>query len=97
MGKPAQRVGDVNTGGGIGKGPGWSDVRINGRPALKPGTPFTAHQGCSPKTPQHCAGSVAVSGNATTVRINGVPMVVDGARDSCAHTRTAGSPNVKAV
>lgn len=97
-GKPVQRVGDSSTGGGIGLGPGHSNVHINGRPALRPNTPFTPHMGCSKKQPQHCLGVVAVSGNATTVRANGQPLVIAGAKDSCgSHSRLLGSTNVLAV
>jgi uncharacterized Zn-binding protein involved in type VI secretion len=98
MGKGIQRVGDLNSGGGVALGPGHPDVLIDGRPALIPGTPFTPHPPCSPKQPQHCAGAVAVVGNATTVFANGIPLVLDGAKDSCIqHTRKGGSTNVKAV
>lgn len=98
MGKGIQRVGDLNSGGGIAVGPGHQNVLINGRPALLPNTPFTPHPPCSPKQPQHCVGVVAVTGNATTVRANGVPLVLDGAKDSCLqHKRMFGSTDVKAV
>lgn len=97
MGRPAQRVGDANSGGGVAIGAGHNDVLINGRPALKPGGPFTPHTGCNPKNPIHCFGAVAVSGNSTTVKINGIPMVLTGAGDTCGHPRAGGSPNVKAV
>lgn len=96
-GKPVQRVGDFNSGGGIALGPGHSNVLINGRPALKPNTPFTPHKGCSQKEPQHCVGVVGVSGNSTTVRVNGQPLVLTGAKDSCVtHKRAGGSSNVLA-
>lgn len=98
MGKGVQRVGDLNSGGGVALGPGHPNVLINGRPALMPNTPFTPHPPCSPKQPQHCGGVVAIVGNATTVRANGMPLVLDGAKDSCiTHTRKGGSQNVKAV
>ena len=97
-GKSVQRQNDPSSGGGIALGPGHTNVRINGRPALIPNTPFTPHIGCGPKGKQHCLGVVAVSGNATTVKANGQPLVIDGARDSCiTHTRIGGSPDVKAV
>lgn len=91
-----QRVGDFNAGGGIALGPGHNNVLINGRPALIPNTPFTPHIGCNPKFPIHCVGVVAVTGNSPSVFANGQPLVVDGAKDSCFHGRTSGSPNVKA-
>ncbi len=92
-----QRVGDLNSGGGVALGPGHNNVLINGRPALKPNTPFTPHPPCGPKQPQHCVGVVGVVGGAKTVRANGIPLVIDGDRDSCVtHTRRSGSQNVKA-
>ena len=91
-----QRVGDLNSGGGVALGPGHNNVLINGRPALIPNTPFTPHIGCNPKFPIHCAGLVAVTGNSPSVFANGQPLVVDGAKDSCFHGRTSGSPNVRA-
>jgi uncharacterized Zn-binding protein involved in type VI secretion len=96
-GKPVQRVGDFNSGGGVALGPGHTNVLINGRPALKPFTKFTPHVGCSKKQPQHCVGVVAVSGNSTTVFANGQPLVLTGAKDSCiTHKRAGGSTNVLA-
>ena len=91
-----QRVGDPNSGGGIAVGPGHNNVLINGRPALIPGTPFTPHIGCNPKFPIHCIGAVAVSGTSTSVFANGIPLALDGGKDTCSHARTGGSPNVKA-
>jgi len=96
-GKPVQRVGDPNSGGGIAKGPGHKNVLINNRPALRPNTQYTPHMGCGPTSPEHCAGVVAVSGNATTVRANGQPLVLTGAKDMCDHKRAAGSKDVRAV
>lgn len=95
-GRPVQRVGDANGGGGIATGPGHSNVLVNGRPALKPRTPFTPHIGCDPRNPIHCFGVVAVSGNSSSVRANGQPLVLTGARDTCSHSRAGGSPNVRA-
>jgi hypothetical protein len=91
-----QRVGDLNAGGGVALGPGHTNVLVNGRPALIPFTPFTPHIGCNPKKPIHCVGAVAVTGNSKSVRANGEPLVIDGAKDTCQHGRTMGSPNVKA-
>jgi uncharacterized Zn-binding protein involved in type VI secretion len=97
-GKGIQRVGDLNSGGGVALGPGHNNVLINGRPALIPDTPFTPHPPCSPKAPQHCVGVVAVVGNATTVFANGIPLVLTGAKDSCLqHSRAGGSTDVRAV
>jgi uncharacterized Zn-binding protein involved in type VI secretion len=93
---PVQRVGDLNSKGGVALGPGHNNVLINGRPALKPNTPFTPHIGCNPKKPIHCVGAVGVTGGAKTVRANGIPLVIDGDKDTCQDARQGGSPNVKA-
>ena len=93
-----QRVGDLNSGGGVALGPGHTNVLINGRPAAIPFTKFSPHPPCSPKQPQHCAGVRAVSGNARTVKANGQPLVLTGGKDSClTHSRIIGSTDVKAV
>lgn len=91
-----QRVGDLNAGGGIALGPGHNNVLINGRPALLPNTPFTPHIGCNPKFPIHCVGVVGIMGGSPSVRANGIPLVTDGDKDSCMHSRQGGSPNVRA-
>jgi uncharacterized Zn-binding protein involved in type VI secretion len=91
-----QRVGDPNAGGGIALGPGHNNVLINGRPALRPNTPFTPHSGCNPKFPIHCVGVVGIMGGSPSVRANGIPLVTDGDKDSCMHARQSGSPNVRA-
>ena len=91
-----QRVGDLNAGGGVARGPGHDNVLINGRPALIPNTPFTPHAGCNPKNPVHCRGTVAVKGTSKTVKANGKPLVLDGNKDSCDHARINGSRDVKA-
>jgi uncharacterized Zn-binding protein involved in type VI secretion len=91
-----QRVGDLNAGGGVALGPGHDNVLVNGRPALKPNTPFTPHSGCNPKKPIHCFGVVGTTGGSPSVRANGIPLVVTGDKDSCFHGRSGGSPNVRA-
>jgi uncharacterized Zn-binding protein involved in type VI secretion len=112
-GKGVQRVGDPNSGGGIAVGPGHTNVLINGRPAAIPATPFTPHVGCSPTSPQHCAGLIGVipggvAGAATkaattgkvgaSVFANGIPLVLDGDGDSCIqHSRKFGSTDVRAT
>jgi uncharacterized Zn-binding protein involved in type VI secretion len=91
-----QRVGDLNSKGGVALGPGHNNVLINGRPALKPNTAFTPHIGCNPKFPIHCAGLVGVTGGSKTVRANGIPLVLTGDKDSCRDSRSGGSRNVQA-
>jgi len=91
-----QRVGDLNAGGGVALGPGHKNVLINGRPALKPNTPFTPHSGCNPKKPIHCFGVVGTTGGSSSVRANGIPLVLTGDKDSCSHARQGGSRDVRA-
>ena len=91
-----QRVGDFNSKGGLALGPGHNNVLINGRPALKPNTPFTPHIGCWPTFPIHCAGVVGIMGGSPSVRANGIPLVTDGDKDTCMDARQGGSPNVRA-
>jgi uncharacterized Zn-binding protein involved in type VI secretion len=91
-----QRVGDFNSKGGLALGPGHNNVLINGRPALKPNTPFTPHIGCNFKFPIHCAGVVGIMGGSPSVRANGIPLITDGDKDSCMDARQGGSPNVRA-
>lgn len=95
-GKGIQRVGDLNSGGGVALGPGHKNVLINGRPAAIPGTRFSPHPPCSPKNPVHCRGTIAVKGTSKTVKANGKPLVLDGNKDSCDHARIRGSRDVKA-
>lgn len=93
-GKPAQRQGDFNGGGGIildGEG----SVLINGRPAATPGALVTPHIPCSPKKFWHCIA--LTTGGASTVRVNGSPLLLTGNKDTCSHSRAGGSPNVRAV
>jgi uncharacterized Zn-binding protein involved in type VI secretion len=91
-----QRVGDFNSKGGLALGPGHDNVLINGRPALKPYTPFTPHIGCNTKFPIHCVGVVGIMGGSPSVRANGIPLITDGDKDSCMDARQGGSPNVRA-
>ena len=90
-----QRVGDFNAGAGVNIGPGHNNVLVNGRPAAKPYGRVLPHLFCTPKTPWHCIAIVLSF--PSSVRINGTPVVVDGALDSCLHPRVFGSRNVRSV
>lgn len=93
-GRPVQRKGDANGGGGIVTS-GDASVKINGRPAAHPGTSVTPHPPCSPKRPLHCIAQT--TGGSRTVRVNGKPLLLTGNKDTCGHSRAGGSPNVRAV
>lgn len=91
-----QRQGDPNGAGGVITG-GVSSVLINGRPAATVGLRVTPHPCCGKKgcPPVHCAAST--SGGSSSVRVNGRPISLTGNSDTCGHSRSGGSPNVRAV
>jgi uncharacterized Zn-binding protein involved in type VI secretion len=91
-----QRNGDSNAGGGVANG-GVASVKVNGRPIMIPGQSVTPH----PPYPRrgrnaHNNGSTVTGGGVSTVRAGGQPVVVTGNADSCGHSRSGGSPNVRA-
>lgn len=93
-GRPIQRTGDFNSGGGVIVGGGQNNVLINGRPAAKPFSLVTPHIGCGKKKPQHCVATTTPT--SSTVFANGSPLVLTGGKDTCGHARVGGSPNVLA-
>ena len=94
-GRPIQRTGDFNSGGGVIIGGGQSNVLINGRPAAKPGSLVTPHIGCSKKGWKHCIATTTPT--SATVLANGSPLVLTGGKDTCGHGRVGGSSNVLAL
>ena len=91
-----QRRGDANSAGGVIRS-GIDSVRVNGRPIATAGMGVTPHPCCGQKKcpPIHCFAST--SGGARTVRVNGRPVALAGNKDTCGHSRSGGSQNVKAV
>ena len=94
-GRPIQRTGDFNTGGGVIVGGGDGSVLINGRPAARPFSLVTPHIGCSKKGWKHCIATTTPTSQ--TVFANGSPLVLTGGKDTCGHGRAGGSPNVSAL
>lgn len=88
-----QRKGDANGAGGIITS-GDSSVLINGRPAATPGLLVTPHPPC-PKPATHCVALTTTGSR--SVRVNGKPLLLTGNKDTCGHSRSGGSPNVRAV
>lgn len=88
----ATRAGDSCSGHGPYPGRmsygGSSNVRINGRPALRTGDGYVPH--CSPKK----CHSGSASGGSGSVFVNGRPLVRIGDSVSCGSVSAAGSPNV---
>lgn len=83
-----QRTGDVDSGGGVITG-GVNSVRVNGIAVSVNGTGVSAHARKNRHRP-------VTSGGVSSVRANGVPINVTGNCDTCGHTRTGGSSNVRA-
>lgn len=94
-GRPIQRTGDFNSGGGIIVTGGHSDVLINGRSAAEPMSFVTPHLGCGKKGWKHCIALTTPTSR--TVLANGSPLVLTGGKDTCGHGRIGGSSNVLAV
>jgi uncharacterized Zn-binding protein involved in type VI secretion len=90
---PVCRVGDKNAAGGVIL-VGDPTVLVNNRPVAIIGSKVTPHPCCGAKgcPPVHCA-AVTTSKN-YNVLVNGKPIVTFGDKDTCAHTRVGGSPNV---
>ena len=88
-----QRKGDANSGGGLITS-GISSVLVNGRPIATVGMGVTPHPPC-PKNKLHCAA--LTTGGSASVRVNGRPVSLASNKDTCGHSRSGGSPNVRAV
>lgn len=87
-----QRQGDTNTAGGAATG-GIGSVRVNGMPVVVNGTSVSAHAPWGKPHPPHAAP--VTSGGSGSVKANGVPINVTGNPDTCGHTRTGGSSDVR--
>ena len=89
-----QRQGDSNSAGGIAVS-GVTSVRINNRPVVVPGVSVTPHPCCGqPGCGAHC--SAVTVGGIGSVRAGNKPIILTGHADSCGHSRTGGSPSVRA-
>ena len=93
MTRPVQRVGDINSGGGVGI-LGHMNITVNGRLMMKKMSPVTPHPCCGlPGCAIHCCAQAANPGSMTVIA-NGVPVLRDGDVDTCGHPRVQGSFNV---
>lgn len=94
MGKSVQRVGDANAAGGVITGPGSPSVRMNGRAISLHGDSVSAHPCCGRRgcPPIHCYATTVAS--STTVRANGINIVLTGDVDTCGHPRVGGTADV---
>ena len=90
---PVQRQGDPNNAGGT-NASGVASVRVNGQPITVVGTAVNAHAPWGRPHPPH--RSATTTGGVASVRAGGIPVNVDGDSDTCGHSRTSGSSDVRA-
>jgi uncharacterized Zn-binding protein involved in type VI secretion len=83
-----QRQGDSDSGGGAVTS-GIGSVRTNGKPTAVIGLAVSKHGKKAHAGPQ-------TAGGVSSVRVAGKPISVTGDADTCGHTRTGGSSNVRA-
>jgi uncharacterized Zn-binding protein involved in type VI secretion len=83
------RVGDRNSAGGrITKGD--NSMIVDGRPVAPIGSPVSPHKPC-PKKKKHCNAKTAQG--SSSFYVGGKKVTVETNKDTCGHTRVAGSPN----
>ena len=87
-----QRGGDANGAGGVVSG-GEVTVRVNGSPVTVNGNPVSAHAPFGRPHPPHAAAST--TGGNGSVKAGGVPIVTTGCSDTCGHSLTGGSADVR--
>lgn len=88
-----QRVGDANTAGGVIIN-GIGSVRANGRPIAPVGASVSPHPCCGNSgCGAHC--SAKTTATIASVRAEGKLITLSGSVDTCGHTRSVGSPNVR--
>lgn len=90
---PVQRQGDPNDAGGAAQA-GVASVRVNGKPIVVDGTGVDPHAPWGNPHPPHEAATT--TGGVGSVRAGGIPVNVDGNSDTCGHSRTSGSGDVRA-
>lgn len=83
-----QRVGDVDSGGGVITS-GVGSVRVNGIPVSVNGSSVSPHARKNSHRP-------VTSGGVGSVMAEGSPINVEGNCDTCGHVRTGGSSDVRA-
>jgi len=90
-----QRQGDANSAGGIALS-GVASVRVNGRPVMVNAKSVTSHPpGGKPRQQAHVNAKTA--GGTSSVRVQGIPLVYTGCKDTCGHPRVGGSPDTRVL
>ena len=90
MGKPAHRMGDANKGGGVIDSIPQSTVKCNDKVLAVNGSKGTGHG-----IGVHATNQWDTANGSSTVNAGGIPVNSETDADTCAHTRTGGSDNVK--
>jgi len=88
MTRSIQRVGDVNSGGGVITNTPQSTVTIAGIPIALTGSTGTGHG-----TGIHAAGAWQCVGT-SNITINGINVIITGDIDTCGHVRLDGGSKV---
>lgn len=89
-----QRVGDANSGGGAVEN-GDPTVRVNNRAVALVGDSVTSHPCCGAR---RCPGihcGCVTAGGTTTVKVGNKAVSLNDDADTCGHTRSGGSTNVR--
>ena len=92
---PVQRQGDPNDAGGTAQ-VGVASVRVNGKPIVVDGTGVDSHAPWKDGKAHAPHDAASTAGGIGSVRAGGIPVNVDGNADSCGHSRTSGSADVRA-
>lgn len=87
MGRPIQRIGDPNNGGGVIYGTKQINVVSGGSPVATTGSQVSPHDSRPVHIDQTGIGS-------STVLVGGSPVNRTGDFDTCFHARLGGNPNV---
>ena len=82
-------VGYSNDGGGVITITPQSFVKANSQLVSVNGSIGTSHAPCS-TAPIHCSGNWVTSSGKSWMKINGVPVNVQGNSDTCGHSRSTG-------
>ena len=90
MGNKAHRMGDANTGGGTITTIPQSTVFANSKVLAVNGSKGTGHG-----VGIHAVNAWTTANGSSTVNAGGIPVNSETDADTCSHTRTGGSSNVK--
>ena len=94
-----QRQGDANSAGGIALS-GVASVRVNSKPVMVNAKAVTSHPpGGKPdsRPEDYIHVNAKTAGGTSSVRVQGIPLVYTGCKDTCGHPRVGGSPDTRVL